>query len=61
VRTSLTKSTAKALIGQLNRRNRIDAFEAAKQVWNIDGNAVAKELIETLRAGRRAFNRSAAA
>lgn len=61
MRTSLTKSTANALIGQLNGRNRIDSFEAAKQVWNIDANAAAKELIETLRAGRRAFNRSAAA
>jgi HEAT repeat protein len=61
VRTSPAKSTQKALIGQLNGRNRIDAFEAAKQVWNIDGNAVAKQLIETLRTGRRPFNRSAAA
>jgi HEAT repeat protein len=61
VRTSSRKSTATALIVQLNGRSRIDAFEAAKQVWNIDGNAVAKELIQTLRGGRRAFHRSAAA
>jgi HEAT repeat protein len=61
VRTNLTKSAEKALFGQLNGRNRIDAFEAAKRVWNIDGNAVAKQLIRTLRMGRRAFNRSAAA
>ena len=49
------------IIAQLNSANRIDAFEAAKEVWNIDGNAVAKQLIETLKRGRRAFNRAAAA
>jgi HEAT repeat protein len=45
----------------LNGRTRFDAFEAAKQVWSIDGNAVVKELIRTLHAGRRVFNRCAAA
>jgi len=49
------------IIAQLNSANRIDAFEAAKQVWDIDGNAVAKQLVETLKRGRRAFNRAAAA
>jgi HEAT repeat protein len=49
------------LIAQLNGASRIDAFEAAKEVWNIDGNAMARQLIETLKRGRRAFNREAAA
>ena len=56
-----TKSAAKRLIAQLNSRSRFDAFEAAKQVWNMDGQLVLAQLIQTLRAGRRAFNRSAAA
>ena len=49
------------IIARLNSRNRIEAFEAAKKIWNIDGNALAKELIQVLRSGRRPFNRAAAA
>lgn len=56
-----TKLLPESIVAQLNSANRIDAFEAAKQIWNIDGNAVAKQLIGTLKRGRRAFNRAAAA
>jgi len=61
VRAATTKSSAETIIAQLNGASRTDAFEAAKEVWNIDGNAVAKQLIETLKRGRRVFNRAAAA
>jgi len=61
MRAATTKSLQETIIAQLNGASRIDAFEAAKEVWNIDGNAVAKQLIETLKRGRRAFNRAAAA
>lgn len=61
MRAATTKSLAETIIAQLNSASRIDAFEASKEVWNIDGNAVAKQLIETLKRGRRVFNRSAAA
>jgi HEAT repeat protein len=49
------------IIARLNGRNRIEAFEAAKKIWNIDGNALAKQLIQVLRSGRKPFNRAAAA
>jgi len=61
MRTSLVKSAPNAIIARLNGSSRIDAFEAAKQVWNIDGSALAKPLIKVLRTGRRAFNRAAVA
>ena len=50
-----------ALIARLNGRNRIDAFEAAKQIWQTDANGATAQLLKTLRSGRRPFNRSAAA
>jgi len=49
------------IIARLNGSSRIDAFEAAKQGGNVDGNALAKPLIKVLRIGRRPFNRAAAA
>lgn len=61
VKAATTKSLTETIIAQLNGASRVDAFEAAKEVWNIDGNAVAKHLIKTLKRGRRAFNRAAAA
>jgi HEAT repeat protein len=54
-------SSTDALIARLGGRNRVDAFEAAKQVWNVDANAMATRLLNILRSGRRPFNRSAAA
>jgi len=61
VKAVTTKSLTETIIAQLNGASRIDAFEAAKEIWNIDGKAVARQLIETLKRGRRAFNRAAAA
>lgn len=61
MRNHAISTATEFIIARLNGRSRLDAFEAAKQVWNIDGNAVAKQLIEVLRSGRRPFNRSAAA
>ncbi len=61
MRAATKKSLPETIVVQLNGASRIDAFEAAKEVWNIDGNTVTKQLIETLKRGRRAFNRAAAA
>ena len=61
VTAAATKSLPETIIAQLNSSSRADAFEAAKEVWNIDSSSVAKQLIETLKRGRRAFNRAAAA
>jgi len=56
-----TKSLARNLIAPLFAGNRMDAFEAAKQVWNMDGNEIVNDLLRALRTGKRKFNRSAAA
>lgn len=55
------KSVPNVMIAQLNGSSRIEAFEAAKQVWNTDSKALAKPLVKVLRNGRRPFNRAAAA
>ena len=50
-----------AIIAKLKGRSKVEAFEAAKQLWDVDSNALAKELIAILRSGSRPFHRSAAA
>jgi len=57
----LARPAHDAVISQLNGNSRTDAYEAAKQVWNLDGKSLAKPLIKVLRSGRRPFNRAAAA
>jgi HEAT repeat protein len=61
MRKSDLSNAQERIISRLSGANRLEAFEAAKQVCNGDSNALAKHLIEILRSGRRAFNRSAAA
>jgi HEAT repeat protein len=45
----------------LNGRNQVDAFEAAKAVWEDPDKRLERNLLLTLKTGRRPFNRSAAA
>jgi HEAT repeat protein len=45
----------------LNGRSQAEAFEAAKVVWNDTDLRLERALIQTLKKGRRSFNRAAAA
>jgi len=60
------------IVSRLNGRNQVDAFEAAKAIWEDTGRRVQtfgghadkqleRRLIATLKRGRSAFNRAAAA
>jgi len=49
------------LLARLNGASKVDAFEAAKQVWLDPDPSLVGPLMATLRRGRRPFNRSAAA
>ena len=68
----MTEERRRQIVSRLNGRNRVDAFEAAKAIWEdthpaakiIGGPAdkqLERPLIATLKRGRRAFNRAAAA
>ena len=68
----ITDEQRRQIISQLNGRNQADAFEAAKAIWEIAGRRAKthgdptdrqfeRPLIATLRKGRSAFNRAAAA
>ena len=45
----------------LNGRAQVEAFEAAKLIWTDPALGLEASLIETLKKGRRSFNRAAAA
>jgi HEAT repeat protein len=49
------------IVSRLNGRNQVDAFEAAKAIWEDSDERLERPLILTLKNGRRAFNRAAAA
>src|SRR6266576_2624265 len=49
------------IVSRLNGRNQVDAFEAAKPIWEDSDERLERPLILTLKNGRRAFNRAAAA
>jgi HEAT repeat protein len=48
-------------ISRLNGRSQIDAFEAAKAIWDDSDLRLERPLILTLKKGRTPFNRAAAA
>src|SRR5882724_1260000 len=67
----MTDEQRRQIVSRLNGRNQVDAFEAAKAIWEDAGRRVKsgdpadkqleRPLIATLKRGRRAFNRAAAA
>jgi HEAT repeat protein len=68
----MTNEQIERIVSRLNGSNRADAFEAAKAIWEDTGRRVKsfggpadkrleRPLIATLKKGRRAFNRAAAA
>lgn len=57
----MTDEQRKQILSRLNGRNRVDAFEAAKAVWEDSDEHLERPLILTLKNGRRPFNRAAAA
>jgi HEAT repeat protein len=67
----MTDEQIRQLISRLNGRSQVDAFEAAKVVWENAANAIVarqaankkleRSLLQTLKCGRRPFNRAAAA
>jgi HEAT repeat protein len=57
----MTVEQRQQIISRLNGRNQVDAFEAAKAVWEDSDKQLERPLIRLLRNGRRPFNRAAAA
>jgi hypothetical protein len=68
----MTEKQRRRILSRLNGRNQVDAFEAAKAIWEQTGRRVKafgdpadkqleRPLIATLKRGHRAFNRAAAA
>ena len=57
----MTVEQRKSVIKQLNGRTQMLAFEAAKAVWNDPDVELERPLIDTLKNGKRVFNRTAAA
>jgi len=67
----MTDEQRRQIISRLNGRSQVDAFEAAKAVWEDAANTVTarqatdkqleRSLLQTLKHGRRPFNRAAAA
>jgi hypothetical protein len=68
----MTDEQRRQIVSRLNGRNQVDAFEAAKAIWEDTGRRfkafggpadkqLDRPLIATLKRGRRAYNRAAAA
>ena len=57
----MTPEQRQQIISRLNGRNQVDAFEAAKAVWEDSDKQLERSLIRTLKSGRSPFNRAAAA
>ena|SRR5215831_1437185 len=57
----MTDEERQQIISRLNGRNQVDAFEAAKAVWEDSDKQLERPLIRTLKSGQRPFNRAAAA
>jgi HEAT repeat protein len=57
----MTEDQRKRIVSCLNGPRQIDAFEAAKEVWEDSDERLESPLIQTLKKGRRPFNRAAAA
>src|ERR1700680_2732331 len=57
----MTEEQRRRILSRLNGRNQVDAFEAAKAVWEDSDERLERPLILTLKNGRRPINRAAAA
>jgi HEAT repeat protein len=57
----LTADERKQVLARLNGRKQVDAFGAAKVIWNDSDKRLERGLLSTLDQGKRPFNRAAAA
>jgi HEAT repeat protein len=57
----MTDEQRQRVVSRLNGPDQVDAFEAAKAVWEDSDKCLERPLIMTLKNGRRPFNRAAAA
>jgi HEAT repeat protein len=57
----MTDAQRQKIVSRLNGRNQVDAFEAAKAVWQDADKQLERPLLLILKKGRRPFNRAAAA
>ncbi len=57
----MTDEQIRKIVSRLNGRSQVDAFEAAKAIYNDSDTRLERPLILTLKGGRRPFNRAAAA
>jgi hypothetical protein len=57
----LTTEERKRVLARLNGRKQVDAFEAAKAIWNDSDKRLERGLLLTLSNGQRPLNRAAAA
>jgi HEAT repeat protein len=60
-RGSPNKTSARSLVERLNGRSSIDVYEAAKEICERDDPRTLRSIIRTLKRGKRALNRAAAA
>jgi HEAT repeat protein len=60
-RGSPNNTSARRLVKRLNGRSSIDVYEAAKKIWERDDPQTLRSVIRTLKRGKRALNRAAAA
>ena len=57
----MTTDQRRRIITRLNGRSQLEAFEAAKAIWQDPDSKLERPLLATLRNGHRPFNRAAAA
>ena len=57
----MTTEERKRVLARLNGRKQVDAFEAAKAIWNDSDKRLERGLLLTLSNGQRPLNRAAAA
>lgn len=57
----MTDAQRQKIVSRLNGPNQVDAFEAAKAVWQDADKQLERPLLLILKKGRRPFNRAAAA
>ena len=59
--TIVTSLQQERVLSRLNGSVRVEAFEAAKEIWKDPDLSLERPLLQTLRCGARPFNRMAAA